>query len=144
MNNNLYFSQFHETEVTIPFTLSVDTPVRGGEALRLKGRVDLLVCRDVCIPESHEFDIEITGGTVVEPSTMQTILEADSRLPGPWEENVSVLYDEGAVVIRFHEFFSVPGMGETVSPYFFPAEWGLIEQSAPQKAEKRGNVPRHR
>ena len=49
----------YKDRVVLPLEVSLQNP---GEPLDLRGKVDFLICADVCIPDSVEVDFSLPGG----------------------------------------------------------------------------------
>lgn len=60
----------YEREVVFPLTV---TPVRPGEPVALAGKVDYLICADICVPETAEISLSLPGGPG-EPSAASHVI----------------------------------------------------------------------
>lgn len=69
----------YKNEVIFPLTVS---PKVAGEAIRLAGSVDYLICSDICIPETIDLALDIPAGDGT-PSTFAHLINKYSvRVPG--------------------------------------------------------------
>ena len=57
----------YETEMVLPIDI---VPKKSGEPIRLKGRVDLGVCKDVCIPSTVSFDQTLDPSASLPPALL--------------------------------------------------------------------------
>jgi suppressor for copper-sensitivity B len=74
--------------VTFPLTVKLQ---RAGEALSLHLKLDLLVCHDICVPESHTLDFTLPAGTA-----------APSADAGLYRAALATLPKKAADVAGFH------------------------------------------
>ena len=109
-------------EVLLPFTV---TP--GPGPLDIRGTATWLVCERVCVPEEGTFSLSLPEGTPG-PSAEAALFRASAaRLPRPSPFEARIAADG---------VLSLGGSG--LSPatirdaWFFPAQWGPVEQAAPQ------------
>ncbi len=103
--------------------------------LTLKAGVELLVCQEICVPESGTYELTLNDSLVLQEEIDQTaffdkaksLIPYEYALPDDPNGPIGATYSEenGDLVLRW----PVPLSG-TVE--FFPAEWGVINNSAPQ------------
>lgn len=114
------------TSVTVPSDWQV------GKPLETRIAIDWLVCADICIPESGSTDLTIPTGAETRPDSAVafSFLNAERALPKPvdWPARFEPGQDTGKLVIE-PEGVDPAAVTEA---YFFPAEWGVIDHSAPQ------------
>jgi suppressor for copper-sensitivity B len=67
-------------EVTFPVDIAVEKP---GDALKLKLHVDLLVCKDICVPEKHDLTLDIPAGDAKPSEDAAAYQKAMEKLPRP-------------------------------------------------------------
>lgn len=96
-------------------------------AFDLSADIDLLVCQEICLPESHTVSLILNGAT---PGSAVDIERARTHLPVDtgWEANMREEGENIIVDLRTTQtdLFVKP---ETIE--FFPEEWGIIHNSAP-------------
>lgn len=122
----------YEGQVTLLQNLTVPETI-SDEPLTLTGTVNLLVCHDICIPETHNVSITFNDNS---PHHAEKIAMAEKQKPTLLSYEASFYEDEGNLIIDIKE-------GETVLPleniYTAPEEWGLVQNSADTKIEKTSN-----
>lgn len=102
----------------------------------IKAKVDILVCKDICIPETHEASFTINGDEEPVPAVIDM---ARTKLPLDmgWATNLSE--KDGDLILKIEtdtpNAFVKP---ETIELY--PEEWGLILNPEATRAEKDGNT----
>ena len=79
--------------------------------LKLEGKVEWLVCRDVCLAESSKVEIEIptgTSGTQIDNRIVETLRDQPTPLPASvslqWRTNTLLVESDGAAQLRFLPF----------------------------------------
>ncbi|MFY0691050.1 MAG: thioredoxin family protein [Paracoccaceae bacterium] len=65
--------------VTFPLRFTLTDP---GQPARLAGTVSLLVCKDVCVPETFDLALALDMGTGIDPAEAAIISQAAARVPG--------------------------------------------------------------
>ena len=68
----------YKDEVAFPLRISLQEP---GVPTRLAGTVDLLVCSDICVPESFDLALDIPAGTGIDRVSAELIAAAGNRVP---------------------------------------------------------------
>ena len=128
-------------EVTLLSTLKVpaDTPVGGRLAVR--AAVSWLVCHEECIPEEVELGLElpVVASNVPAGPVNPAIGRAVARLPlaAPGRSSL-VRAADGALQLRLESERFEPA--RITSAWFYPEQWGKINQSAEQKFALDGPV----
>lgn len=70
----------YEGEVILPLEVR---PERPGEPVSLRGKVDLLVCSDICVPASHHVRLELPAGpAAADADAANLIARFDAQVPG--------------------------------------------------------------
>jgi thiol:disulfide interchange protein DsbD len=117
-------------EVTPP------TNARPGDVFAVRAEANWLVCEKICIPEEGQFNLSLTVAETALPSSQAalfTAAEAAQPRPSAFTARIGFEGKDGAIEIA----------GEAINPpsvrdaFFFPAEWGVIENAAPQPLSVR-------
>ncbi len=109
-------------ELLLPLTV---TP--GAGAQTIKASANWLVCEKICVPEEGSFTLELPAGTPAASAEAPLFAAVAERLPrtSPFE---AVVGADGMLALR--------GAGlsraSVQDAWFFPAQWGLIDQGAAQ------------
>jgi len=131
-------SYVYSHEVLLPVPVFVPASEKEGTRRTLKVKVDLVVCSDVCIPESATLTMPLTvqsGAPKVDPSIVREIQAALNAAPRPAKK--PALFD--VTDNRIDLLVSDPSAGSAPSAYFYPYEPGIINQAAPQQVEARSD-----
>ncbi len=119
----------YEDHVTFLQNLSVPASI-GADPITIKGKLNVLVCHDVCIPEEHPIEITLNGDSDAQPDA---IAKAESLLP--IKSNVGATYhvngDNVEIIIK-----SSNTDINTDEAYIAPEEWGLVHNSGVLSVEK--------
>lgn len=121
----------YENKVVLLQDITAPATIPGGP-LELTAAIDILVCAEVCIPESHTATLTLNGGTLAQPAA---IAQARAALPVEmgWETHIRTQAGgmlEARVTTDSTDAFHKPG---TID--FLPEEWGLIDNTAQASAE---------
>lgn len=122
--------------VTLLFTARAAADATPGPAL-LKARIDVLVCRDICIPETAEVAIPIAidaGRPRPDPVWRQAAAVAEAGLPRGGI--VEARYRKDGTTLRFGVVGAAIRGLPADGAYLFPAEPGVIAHAATQKILK--------
>ncbi len=68
----------YSKEVTFPLQVKLETP---GAPAQLNGRVNLLVCADICVPEQFDLSLTIPGGVGIDMASAAQIANAAAKVP---------------------------------------------------------------
>jgi thiol:disulfide interchange protein DsbD len=122
----------YEDKVTLLVPLSVSSSF-SSPAAPLKANVNLLICRDVCIPGKAQLSLSLPVGPKAATASGNSAVftEARSHLPlkAPTTWAFTVNDSKGS-------FFLTGRVGKsTTQAYFFPMDESQIENSAPQAAK---------
>lgn len=117
------------TDITVPASLKI------GETLSIKGKANILVCDEICIPESHDVSLEIPVADTAVPANADMFEAASKSVPQPvdWQVMTEVAADEVRVRITLpegDEDFS----DDVEDIVWFPYEWGYILNPSDQTA----------
>jgi suppressor for copper-sensitivity B len=66
-------------EVVLPITARLDRP---GEALRLRGKIDYLTCKEICVPYTAKLTLDLPGGPATPSPFAHLINRYQVRVPG--------------------------------------------------------------
>lgn len=109
-------------DVLLPVTISPaggDTPIRA--------HAEWLVCRDICVPEEADFQLDLRAGAG-QPSAQTPLFTALARelpRPSPWH---AVIGNDGTLLVQGPELTTAT----VVDAWFIPDSAGLIRDSAAQ------------
>ncbi len=111
-------------------TLKIPDSFDDSQPITLTGRVDLLVCHDICIPESHPVSITLNGKA---PASPEEIQNAELQIPQEVTATASIEENGGDII------FNTANLNTLVGNNFFiaPEEWGVIDNTA--KSSANGN-----
>lgn len=115
----------HEEELVLLHTLSAPDNFRGGP-VTIRANVDLLVCHEICIPESGSVSLTLNMGGAG-PADKIAAAQNETPLPVGWDASfrqagkeliVTITPDDPSLFDGAHDFA------------LFPEEWGMIDNSA--------------
>lgn len=115
----------HEEELILLHTLSAPDNFEGGP-VTIRANVDLLVCHEICIPESGSVSLTLNAGG---PSHEQTLSTAQNSVPLPvgWDASFKEAGKDLIVTITPDD----PSLFEGARDFaLFPEEWGLVDNTA--------------
>lgn len=116
-----------EVSLLSAFKVPADQPV--GQPLQVSATVDWLVCEEECIPESVELRLSLPvlaqADAVPPPVPIQRALESL-----PQSGAGATLSRLGDASVRLS--LAGDSLAELKSAWFFPSEWGALQQSAEQ------------
>ena len=104
----------YKDEVVYPIQVMLERP---GEPARLAGRVDLLVCETICIPESFTLELDVPAAGGIDADAAGLIATFADRVPREGDDSLrveSAAYDGEALVI------SIRSDAPISSPDVFP------------------------
>lgn len=123
----------YKDTVIFPVTLTPETP---GQAISLKLRLDLLVCKDICVPETHSLAFTLPAGEGAKGPRAAEYQAALKRIPAAAEnvrfENPALAFDGSNNVFLVTEA-TLPHTPSRKADLFVEHESGLIF-GAPQIA----------
>jgi thiol:disulfide interchange protein DsbD len=125
----------YSDEVVLPIPVTAPKDLAVGGQVTLAGRASWLVCEKECIPE--EAPVSLTLPVAAAPSpphpTGAALIENARRAvpsPSPWAASFTVTPDAVTLTIAARGLAAE----RVADAYFFPARWGVIDQTAPQLA----------
>ena len=116
------------------FTIPVTPPatLRAGDTFTVTAEANWLVCERICIPEEGRFrlDIPVEAAPRIAPATAALFTAAEAAEPraAPFAARVGFDGPRGAIEI------AGPGIAPAAvrDAFFFPVDWGVIDNAAPQ------------
>ncbi len=129
----------YENEVTLLTQITVPADATPGEPFTMQALVDWLVCEEECIPQQVELALSlpiVAAGESVGVSDPR-IENALARLPvtSPWDIRVTQSAIDPATnqaELTLHVALSEAHLGQVKDIWFYPYEWGRIQQSGEQ------------
>ncbi len=97
--------------------------------ITLKATIELLVCKEECIPEYGDFEITLNGENAELEDNSAYINAAASKLPTKTDWSVSYAENDGNLILI------LPNMNDidVNSLRFFPLDWGIVNNTAAPK-----------
>ena len=112
----------YEEQVTLLQNIKVPNTIPDGPIM-LEAQISMLVCKDICIPESHQTWITLNGSTSADPEKIKV---ADNALPTMSENRTEFYTDEKNLILLISKDEIVEG-AENITLY--PEEWGLVNNN---------------
>ncbi|HZB87474.1 MAG TPA: thioredoxin family protein [Terracidiphilus sp.] len=122
----------YEGEVLFPFALQVDASAASGVMVRLPAKVTWLVCREQCIPEKAnlELDVPVVSGTPAANSAATALFQRfTAALPSPLPKTVKAGFTVTPDSLRL----TVETGKRESAATFFPADANQLSNPAPEK-----------
>ena len=123
----------YEGDVVLLQNLTIPSST-GTDPITLKGTVDLLVCHDICIPESHDVSLTLNGDA--QPQA-EKISAAEKKLPQESIGNVTYS-DNGSDLV-----FEIPAPSNAASiksVELLPLTWGGVSNPAEARFTVEENI----
>lgn len=103
---------------------------------KLTAKVDVLVCNEICIPETHEASFTINGDQAPSPAAIERA-RASLPLDMGWASNINER--DGNLIVTIET--DTPGaFSKLESIELFPEEWGLVTNGEKATAVKKGST----
>lgn len=127
----------YATETVLPVTLTVPASWPAGSPLPIHAKASWLVCKDLCIPGSAEFDLTlpVAATAAADERWRAAFADARARLPQPAPANWKAVFD-----VENHatsKEFSLAVIGTNITAVgniaFFPYQNDLINHSSPSR-----------
>ena len=125
----------YENEVWLTVPIRVPASAKPGTA-PLAAHVDVLVCKDICVPESADLKVDLavaSGAPLPDPRFGAKVASALSATPKPAPIQASVAL-QGGVLKLWAVGGPLKGVDAT-GAYFYPAASGVIDHPARQAVE---------
>ncbi len=117
------------------FTIPVTAPatIRPGDSLGITAQASWLVCERVCIPEEATFRLDIPVAAAplpAPPATAAVFARAEAEEPrdAAFTARLGFEGSRGAIEVAGPDI----APGAVRDAFFFPVEWGVIDNAAPQ------------
>jgi thiol:disulfide interchange protein DsbD len=127
----------YEGHADFPLTVTVPPELAPGQVFTVRGSGNWLVCEKVCIPEEGSFrlDLPVEAAPRPDAALSAAFAEAEAALPrpSPWAARAGFDGPRGAIALDGAEL----GPGAVKQAFFFPAEWGAVDNAAPQPLSLR-------
>ncbi|MBY0408484.1 MAG: hypothetical protein K2Q01_12400, partial [Rickettsiales bacterium] len=130
----------YEGEVFLPVTITPAEPLKEGEQLSLKLRVDLLVCHEICVPEGADLELSlpVLSGTA-KPSEHAAIFKRQhedrviaAEKPGTFRKKENALLLTLPLASLSGGQTSTLAFDDIKTAQFFPREQNLFSYTAEQ------------
>lgn len=125
----------YENKVTLIQPLTLPPRIPTG-AFDLSATIDLLVCKEVCIPESHTAILTLNGdvsGDAVAVATAQSFLPIETG----WE---ALLTEKDGHAILTVTLDNPTPLIHAQDIEWFPEEWGILDNTTQARVQTEGNV----
>jgi thiol:disulfide interchange protein/DsbC/DsbD-like thiol-disulfide interchange protein len=125
----------YEKNVTLIQSLTLPGRIPAG-AFDLTASIDLLVCKEVCIPESHTASLAFNGsvaGDAVAVATAQSFLPIEAG----WE---TLLTEKDGDAVLTVTLGNPTPLIRAQEIEWFPEEWGILDNTAKALVQTEGNV----
>lgn len=111
-------------DVLLPVSV---TPAPGKADTSIKAHAEWLVCREICVPEQADFELDLPAGTAAPSAQAPLFAALDRQLPraSPWQAVVS---ENGMLWVQGPEL----RQATVVDAWFIPDKPGAIRDSAAQ------------
>lgn len=115
--------------------LKIPAGAKPGDTLNIHGKVSVLVCDEICIPETHDVALTLPIAAASQSANADIFKNAGARLPQPVDWTTVTEVDANEVRIRVSLPSYAARIGATPEDIeFFPYEWGYLENAADQTA----------
>jgi thiol:disulfide interchange protein DsbD len=126
----------YEGEVLLPVAVAVPASARAGSTAAVAATVNLLVCKDVCIPEQGKVSLTlpISAKPVADAKWGPLVQHALAAAPKPAGLTAVMASGGGSLKIAVTgAAIARPGLS---NPYFFPYDATVIDHAKPQRIER--------
>ncbi len=136
----------YEGEIVLPVPVTVPADYEGGAAT-IGAESTWLVCEDICIPESAEFEISLRvtdSAPRAHPRFAQEIEDALAGMPKAASSDsiMAIQGDRAALAVPDADLAAAGAEGRLREVYFFPYEGGLVEAPAAQPVSSEAGALR--
>ncbi len=105
--------------------------------VNIKASIDVLVCKDICIPEYGDYEVTLNGTEAASEQNLPYFRNAADNLPLHVGWNASFTEQDGAFILAFPE----NSLGAVTNIEFFPEDWGFVDNAAkPEIANENGRT----
>jgi thiol:disulfide interchange protein DsbD len=113
--------------------LEVPANAKPGSSVAVRGKASVLVCDEICIPESHDIALDLPVASASNPANQDIFTAAGQALPQPVDWQTVTEADANEVRIRItlpsYAFKFADDLDELE---FFPFEWGYVQNAGDQ------------
>ena len=103
-------------------------------AVTLKADIDVLVCKEICIPESGTYELILNGLDSSSADNTDYFGNARGKMPAPAPGHATYAEQGGTFVIEMPVAWP-----QTIKRYdYIPTEWGMVENTAPSEITVEG------
>jgi thiol:disulfide interchange protein DsbD len=127
----------YEGEVLLPVPLTAPAAARVGDTAHLAAKVEILVCAEICVPETKQIalDLPVTGAPApADPTWGPKIGQVIAAAPQP-APLTAAFQPKGAGVALAIAGAPLKGAG-AADAYFYPASATAIDHAKPQAIER--------
>lgn len=125
---------YHEEAVMLA-DVTVPASAREGATLAIRGKASVLVCDEICIPETHDVSLDVPVAAQSQAANKGMFDAAAARIPQPVDWQTVTEADANEVRVRItlpEDAAEFADDAEDIA--WFPAEWGYIANSTDQMA----------
>lgn len=120
----------HEGQIVLLQNLTLPEDI-GSMPFRLDAKVNLLVCHEICIPESYDISIVLNGGTKAEP---EKINAAEKQRPTEKNWPATFHEEDGNFIIKVITE-DVSEIAKAKDFFIAPENWGPIDNNTDAKID---------
>ena len=124
-------------EVYLPVPIEVPADARPGQTVHLAAKADLLVCSDVCVPESGQLALDLpvaAGAPGLDPRFGEPIAKVLAAAPKP--EDLAAAVSRQGGVLKLAITGAVLKGADAAGAYFYPYDPAVIDHAKPQTVER--------
>ena len=128
-------------EVTLLQTVKIPDILPEGK-MTLKAQVNMLVCNEICIPESSTVNIDLNDPDNLDTDNSEYIKAAETKLPGTLKGQFSFHEIDNSLQLSFTpENRAILNTATKENADFFPLDWGIINHAAaPEVNLQNGSI----
>ena len=129
----------YEGQAWLLVPLSAPKTARPGDTATIKAHVDVLVCKDLCIPESADLELDlpiVSSAPSPDPRWAGVIDAALKAAPKPLEGPVDAHASLSSAGVKLAVAGAALTGRDLAGAWFFPAQPGVIEYAGPETLER--------
>lgn len=100
-----------------------------GHPVDLTANIEVLVCKDICIPEYDEITLHLNDASTAQAGEAEKIAQARSKLPQPAAFAATYLEKDNQFILKVSLPESLTAEGIT-NAHFIPQQWGAVDNAA--------------
>jgi len=127
----------YEGEVLLPVALAAPASAKRGEKVTVQGKVSLLVCAEVCVPEDDDLSLilPVTAGPAApDPQWAGPIAAALAAAPKP--VSLAAVFQPRATAVALAITGAALKGADLAGAYFYPFDATVIDHAKPQAIER--------